>query len=77
MPKNTTCGELEDYAFSTHPYCYVDNGFCELSVHDWEAIVEIVGLETFAKSWDTLKTAAEVAGKCLEFYLWGVERALF
>ena len=25
---NGTCDELEIYAFSTHPTCYVENGFC-------------------------------------------------
>ena len=25
---STTCEELEDFAFGSHPQCYVDNGFC-------------------------------------------------
>ena len=40
-----TCAELEDYTFSTHPACYIDNGFCELPVSDWEEVVRIVGLK--------------------------------
>ena len=25
---NTTCDQLKDFAFNSHPKCYVDNGFC-------------------------------------------------
>ena len=25
---NGTCSELQGFAFSSHPSCYVDNGFC-------------------------------------------------
>ncbi len=29
-----TCSELESLAFDSHPFCYVDNGFCELATKD-------------------------------------------
>ena len=25
---NTTCDQLETFAFQSHPKCYIDNGFC-------------------------------------------------
>lgn len=74
MSKNVTCDELEKYAFSTHPYCYVDSGFCKLSVKDWEAVVQIVGLETLVKSWDIFKATVEVADDCADFYFWALKR---
>ena len=25
---NATCGQLQTFAFNSHPSCYTDNGFC-------------------------------------------------
>lgn len=68
------CQALQDFAFSTHPACYVDSGLCSLPVTDWEAIVEkIVGLTTLFDSWDALKATVEAADGCVEFYAWLLE----
>ncbi|KAF8336221.1 hypothetical protein F5887DRAFT_987718 [Amanita rubescens] len=40
-----TCEQLDDYAFSTHPKCYIDNGFCTLPPSDWEEVVKIIEAE--------------------------------
>jgi hypothetical protein len=66
---NTTCTELEDYALSTHPACYIDNGFCELPVSDLEQVVRIVGLKTAFGSWETIKTEATIGKGCGKLYL--------
>lgn len=72
------CSALNDYAFSTHPKCYVHSGLCTLPVEDWEAIVfKIVGVETLVDSWDAIKATAEAAGGCAEFYLWAIEHGVF
>ena len=63
-----TCAELKDYAFSTHPTCYIDNGFCELPDSDWEEVVKIVGMRTALGSWRSIKTEAEVGVGCGESY---------
>lgn len=68
--KPTTCTELEHYAFSTHPDCYVDNGFCELPVGDWVVLVDVIGLKTFLGSLDVLGTTGETALKCLRSLDW-------
>lgn len=73
----TSCKELEDYAFSTHPQCYVDSGFCTLSPVDWAAVIEILSLETLFESLDILVATAETAGECAEFYIWAFENAIF
>jgi hypothetical protein len=72
------CQALENFAFSTHPVCYVDSGLCALPVTDWEAIVEkIVGVTTLFDSWDAFKATVEAAGGCAEFYAWLVEHIIF
>jgi hypothetical protein len=72
------CQALQDFAFSTHPTCYVDSGLCALPVTDWEAIVEkIVGVTTLFDSWDAFKATVEAAGGCAEFYAWLVEHVIF
>ena len=63
-------------AFAAHPGCYIDNGFCALSVGDWTVLLEIMGVETFL-NWDVFKAAAETAAGCGEFYVYMVERGLF
>lgn len=65
----TTCEQLENYAFSTHPKCYIDNGFCTLPPSDWEKVVEIVGFTTMFGSWNAIKTEAETAAGCGSLYL--------
>ncbi|KAH8695271.1 hypothetical protein BGW36DRAFT_382419 [Talaromyces proteolyticus] len=73
-----SCSALNDYAFGTHPKCYVQSGLCTLPPSDWEAIVfKIVGLNTLFGSWDALKATVETAVGCEEFYLWAIEQKVF
>ena len=72
----TTCAELDDYALSTHPACYIDNGFCELPVSDWEELVRIIGLKTAFGSWEAIKTEAEVGKGCEELYQFLLSKGL-
>lgn len=76
--RNASCSELKDYAFSTHPGCYVSSGsgFCTLGVDDWDAVLEIVGVETLVESVDAVAATLETAGDCAEFYLWAVEKGV-
>jgi hypothetical protein len=73
-----SCTALSDYAFSTHPTCYVQGGLCTLPVTDWETIVfKIVGVNTLFDSWDAIKTTIEAAAGCGEFYLWAIAHGVF
>ncbi|KAF8556703.1 hypothetical protein OG21DRAFT_1482907 [Imleria badia] len=75
-PPAVDCQALKDQAFASHPGCYINNGFCTLSVQDWGAVVEILGMATFS-TWDAFKGAVETAMECAEFYAYTVERELF
>ena len=71
-----TCAELENYAFSTHPACYIDNGLCQLPVSDWEELVRIVGMKTAFGSWEAIKAEAKVGVGCGELYLFLLSQGL-
>ncbi|KIJ06358.1 hypothetical protein PAXINDRAFT_103402 [Paxillus involutus ATCC 200175] len=65
---STTCDALKDQAFASHAGCYVSNGFCTLGVHDWAAIIEIVGITTPFANWDALKATMQAIAYCTGFY---------
>ena len=76
-PPSLTCQALEDEGFAAHPGCYTSNGFCGLSVRDWAAVVEILGVTTLISSWDVFNATIETAADCAEFNAYMVERGLF
>ena len=44
----TTCKQLEDFAFKSHPSCYVSNGFCsDILVSTWCQNLVCLGAEVF------------------------------
>ena len=71
-----TCAELEDYAFSTHPACYIDNGFCELPGSDWQELVRVIGIKTALGSWEAIMTEAKIGKDCGELYLFLLSQGL-
>lgn len=71
--KSTSCSALKDYAFGTHPACYIDNGVCTLPPTDWYIIVNTVGFSDLFSSWDALKATMETAGVCGAFYEWLIQ----
>lgn len=73
----TTCEALEDHAFGTHARCYVDNGVCKLGIEDWEAILEIVDIETLFQSWDAFKATVEAGVECGEYFAFMLLKKLF
>jgi hypothetical protein len=68
--QTTTCSALEDYAFGTHPDCYVNSGLCTLPPTDWKIITDTVGFTELFSNLDALKGTLQAAGECVEFYLW-------
>ena len=43
-----SCSQLEKVGFDSHPNCYVDTGFCELSVSDWLAVLATIKSSDFS-----------------------------
>ena len=39
---STSCEDIERVGIDSHATCYVDNGFCELGIGDWFAIVHTI-----------------------------------
>lgn len=60
-----SCEELKHYAYSTHPGCYIETGFCGLGLSDWVAVVRILQLRTVFGSWDAVKDAIKTIGGCM------------
>lgn len=68
--KSTSCDKLKEYAFGTHPECYVNSGVCSLPLDDWSVIVNTVSFTELFSSWDAFKATLQTAGGCTEFYTW-------
>ncbi|RJE22488.1 hypothetical protein PHISCL_05174 [Aspergillus sclerotialis] len=71
--KSTSCDGLREYAFGTHPDCYVNSGVCSLSFSDWKVIVDTVSFTELFSSWEALKATMQTAGGCTEFYTWLIQ----
>lgn len=42
VPEGTDCATMRERGFSSHPGCYVESGFCELSVADWLLVLNTI-----------------------------------
>jgi Stanniocalcin family len=71
--ESTTCSDVKEYAFGTHPSCYIESGVCTLPPSDWAIIVDTVGLADLFSSWDAFKATMETAGGCGAFYAWLID----
>ncbi|KAF2278738.1 uncharacterized protein EI97DRAFT_484357, partial [Westerdykella ornata] len=71
-----TCAKLKEFAFATHPGCYVSSGVCALPPGDWEVIIKTVSIKELFGSVDALKATLQTAGDCVEFYQWLIERGI-
>lgn len=74
--KSATCSKLKEFAFGTHPGCYVSSGVCALPPKDWEVLISTVSLKELFGSVDALKATLQTAGNCVEFYEWLIERGI-
>lgn len=73
----TTCDALKDYAFGTHPACYIEGGICSLPVSDWEDILNNIITIPQLLDPEVFKNALQTAAGCAEFYLWLVAKGIF
>lgn len=49
----TTCTEIENVAFSSHPKCYIDSGLCSIP-KDWWKIFQIIDIRDIVGSWEVI-----------------------
>jgi hypothetical protein len=64
----SNCQQIYNYAFASHPRCYVDNGVCTLGPGNWKAIVDTVQLQTLFGTFQALVQSVETAASCAKFY---------
>lgn len=65
----TSCDEIRDLAFDSHPDCYIANGFCELPVRDWLAITATVdGRDLLSR--DAQRQMSTIARACARRIIW-------
>jgi hypothetical protein len=74
--QTTTCSALKDYAFGTHPDCYVKSGVCLLPPTDWKIITDTVGFNQLFDDADAIKATLLAAVECADFYLWIISMGL-
>jgi len=66
---NSSCKELSTFAYSTHPFCYVDNGFCEVVLPDEQnlnALFSTVSVKDLVWPPDATKAICDILKQCLE-----------
>ncbi|ORY09022.1 hypothetical protein BCR34DRAFT_603170 [Clohesyomyces aquaticus] len=74
--KGGSCPNVKEFAFGTHPGCYVSSGVCALPPKDWEVIISTVSLKELFGSIDALKATLETGKDCVKFYEWLIERGV-
>lgn len=62
---DSTCNQVKDAAFDSHPTCYVNNGFCDLPAEDWWQLIktvntDLVGTKSFQQ---IVQTGGACAGQ--------------
>lgn len=67
-----TCAGLKEFAFESHPGCYVEHGFCDIvtSPCNWDGLYKVFELEDLftEESWEQIKdTLAGCGGKVLDW----------
>jgi hypothetical protein len=61
---STSCEDVRTIAFDSHPECYVESGFCELSLIDWFAVAATIDGRDWL-SQDALRQVTTTAHACL------------
>ena len=66
---NSSCKELNKFGYSTHPYCYVDNGFCQVVLTDkqnLDALFTTVTVSDLAWPPEAVKAICDTLKVCHE-----------
>lgn len=68
------CSALYQAAFHSHPQCYIDNGFCNMSIFDIATVVTTVGKDLF--TFDGFIQAIKTGPQCLPTILNKIDQEL-
>jgi len=62
---NLTCQELQEIAFKTHPYCYlnVSPNFCDIALNNIITLLKIYDIGDLI-SWEAIKQEIEILDRC-------------
>ena len=63
---DSTCGQVYNDAFDSHPKCYVDNGFCFLTWQDYVQVIITVNKDLITRK--SLQQVLGTAGGCAQKY---------
>lgn len=63
-----TCQQIKSFAFESHSVCYVQSGFCTLTLKDWAVLLDIVELKDLIDL-KTVREGVQVAGQCGKEYV--------
>ncbi|KAK4223500.1 hypothetical protein QBC38DRAFT_487559 [Podospora fimiseda] len=59
---DSTCGQVNNAAFDSHPRCYIASGFFDLPVEDWYQLMKTVGWDLVGMQ--SFKQIIQTAGGC-------------
>jgi hypothetical protein len=62
--KAPTCKNIKDFAFDSHPGCYLKAGVCTLPLNDWLAIANVIGFKQLFLDLAAIKQQVIVAANC-------------
>ncbi|MCA9673731.1 MAG: hypothetical protein H6709_00160 [Kofleriaceae bacterium] len=71
----TSCDDIWQTAFDSHPACYVDAGFCTLSIWDIAQVVRTIDVRDWVSA-DAARQVVTTAARCGAGYAWWM-RTLF
>ncbi|KAI8588352.1 hypothetical protein BDZ88DRAFT_202774 [Geranomyces variabilis] len=76
ITQDLTCPKIKDFAFGTHPGCYVQAGFCKLPPTDLAVLLNIVGLKELLSP-ETILQGLKVGGDCSKEYIADIISVIF
>ena len=74
--QQSSCEDIHDVAFKSHPGCYVNSGVCFLPPTDWAVILDTIGFAALFDSAESIKAVLDTVDGCGDFYEWLLKRSV-
>ncbi|KAK0644287.1 hypothetical protein B0T16DRAFT_513668 [Cercophora newfieldiana] len=71
---DSTCGQVNDAAFDSHPTCYVNSGFCDLPPGDVWQLIKTVNMDLVGTQ--SIKQILQTGGACVSQIVVKIEDAI-